>query len=1003
MQNDRGEGVWDDLNPEQREAVEHGEGPLLIIAGAGTGKTKVLTYRIAHLLLSGRARPEEVLALTFTEKAAAEMEERVDTLVPLGMFGCQIGTFHAFGDRLLREHGLLLGLTTDCRVLSRAEQVLFCRERLFDLPLRRLRPLGNPTKQLEAILTLISRAKDEAVTPEEYRAYAESLPSEGAGEDEDAELHRELAEVYARYQELMARAGHVDYGDQILLALRLLREHPSVLQRCGRQVKYILVDEFQDTNYAQFQLVRLLAGDRGNLTVVGDDDQSIYKFRGAALSNILTFMDHFPEARRVVLTRNYRSRQAILDGAYRLIRYNNPDRLEARLGIEKRLVEEPSKVQSPKSNRTPQTSDLGPRTSDPPPEEGAIRPLAFDTGSSEAEGVAERIAERVKQGGCCYGDFAVLVRANDDAEPFLRALFARGIPYRFTGNRGLYGREEIRLLWAFLKAVADPRDSLSLYQLAVSDLYRLPMTDLALAMHRASRRHRPLYQVLREISQGSDGTDELSDPPSAEGLAAFRSLLGDLERWLELSRTLPTSRLLYQFLQEKGILARLTEAATPEAERQVQNIARFFEVIRECESLTQRDRIGPCLEQLAALREAGDDPAAAEADPDEDAVQVLTVHQAKGLEFRVVFLVCLVQQKFPTRRRGDPFELPGALIKEKLPSGDFHIQEERRLFYVGMTRAREELYLTWAADYGTKRQRKVSPFVQEAVELGEEAVRPWKGSPLERIGRFAPAPPPGSGTDVGEWAPSPLSEEAILTLSYYQIDDYLTCPLKYRYSHVLRIPCFRHHAVVYGSAVHAAVQALLKSRQAGRPLPLPELLAVFDRAWVSEGFLSADHEAARMAEGRQMLARFWEIESASPVVPAAVEQEFAFLLQKNRVVGRWDRLDERDGEAVIIDYKTSQIRDQEKADAEIKKSLQLGIYAMGYRAITGRLPERVELRFLEAGLTASLQKTARDLAETEAQVLKAAAGIRARDYAPRPDYLACKFCTFRTLCPHTAG
>src|SRR5438552_1257293 len=339
-----GERILDGLNDEQRRAVTHDAGPLLIVAGAGTGKTTVITRRIAWLIAQKKARPEEILALTFTDKAAAEMEERVDTLVQYGYADVEISTFHAFGDRLLREHALEIGLQPDFRVLNRAEQVIFFRDRLFEFPLAHYRPLGDPARHIRAIMTLISRCKDEDISPEEYQAYVEQVAAEVPTADDYEEAReriaeqRELAATYAKYQELMAREGCVDFGDQIVLVMKLLRARANVRANLQRRFKYVMVDEFQDTNHAQFELVKLLGARHGNVGCVCDDDQAIYRWRGAAISNVLAFLDRYPEARQVVLTENYRSHQKVLDAAYRLIVNNNPDRLEVRSGISKHLV-----------------------------------------------------------------------------------------------------------------------------------------------------------------------------------------------------------------------------------------------------------------------------------------------------------------------------------------------------------------------------------------------------------------------------------------------------------------------------------------------------------------------------------------------------------------------------------------------------------------------------------------------------------------------------------------
>ncbi|PYM68306.1 MAG: hypothetical protein DME10_27565, partial [Candidatus Rokuibacteriota bacterium] len=433
------ERILEGLTEPQREAVTHGAGPLLIIAGAGTGKTTVITRRIAHLIATRQARPSEVLALTFTDKAAAEMEERVDTLVPYGYADVQISTFHAFGDRLIKENALELGLTPDFRVLTRAEQVIFVRDHLFELPLRHFRPLGDPTRHIQALITLFSRLKDEDVGPEEYLTHAEGLLAAAADEAArlEAEEHVELARTFAQYQTLMARLGQIDFGDQIVEVLRLLRTRTHVRKRCQDRYRFVLVDEFQDTNYAQFEVVKLLATRHRNVTVVGDDDQAIFRFRGASMSNILDFGRTYPDAKKVVLLENRRSPQAVLDAAYELIQHNNPDRLEVAQDIDKKLV-----------SRGP---DGASREGAPP------RHLAFDTVSSESDRIAEMIVEE-HGAGRPYREMAILVRANNDADIFLRALNLRGVPWTFSGNAGLYGRPEIRLLIAFLRTVAHPDD-----------------------------------------------------------------------------------------------------------------------------------------------------------------------------------------------------------------------------------------------------------------------------------------------------------------------------------------------------------------------------------------------------------------------------------------------------------------------------------------------------------------------------------------------------------------
>ncbi len=1000
------------LNADQRRAVTHEQGPLLVVAGAGTGKTEVITRRIAWLVATRRARPSEVLALTFTDKAAEEMALRVDQLVPYGYTDTAISTFHAFGDSLIREYALELGLPTDVRVLSRPEVVIFLREHLFEFELDLYRPLGDPTRFLSALATLFSRCKDEDIDPAAYLEFAATVrveadavaaaaeigPDEAAAVDEAARRQAELARAYETYQRLLAANGYVDFGDQVSLALRLLRSSPAARAAVAGRFRYIVVDEFQDTNRAQAELVGLLAEGHRNVAVVGDDDQAIYAFRGAAIDNILGFRDRYPTARTVVLRRNYRSLAPILDAAHRLVRFNDPDRLEVRAGVSKRL----------KAERT---------AAAPAP----VRLEAFATASDEVDWVAAEIGRRIAA-GAAPRDHAVLVRANGHADALLRAMNVAGIPWRFSGTSGLYARPEVRLLLAFLRTIADPTSSVDLYALAASEVYDIDGEDLTDIVTSARRRNRSVRAILEEL---------VAQPGILRVSAATRStvarLVADLRSYTELSHDRATGELLYAFLRGSGVLARLTATDTPAAEEALGNIARFFEIVRHQSALLADDRVAFLVPHLATLIEAGDDPATADLDPDLDAVAVLTVHKAKGLEFPVVFLPGLVAGRFPSSGRGDPLALPAGLGRGGPATPELALAEERRLFYVAMTRARDELILSHAADYGGARARRVSPFVLEALDLPSTAGTPGAGavtpSAVERLAAFdtpVPAPEPPRG---------PITEP--LSLSFYQVDDYLTCPRKYHYAHVLRVPVSPHHALVYGSALHRAVQLFHQRHARGHVMSESELDEVLDAAWSNEGFVSRDHEEARHEAGRQALHRFRAAQlEPDAVIPTYVEREFSFSLGGDRVRGRWDRVDVQpiadgpDGPSgsidmagahadvvsptlgimgrervTITDYKSSDVRDPAKARQRARDSLQLQIYAMGYEAMTGRLPDAVALHFLDSGLVGRVDVDPKRLAKAREKIATAAAGMRARDYTAKPGALACAYCPFRDICP----
>ncbi len=1011
------------LNVEQRRAVTHGDGPLLVVAGPGTGKTQVVTRRIAWLIATRRARPSEILALTFTDKAAEEMQARVDRLVPYGYTDTVISTFHAFGDRVIREHALELGLPSEPRVLSRPETVIFLAERLFRFDLDAYRPLGSPTRFLDALATLFSRLKDEDVSPGAFAAHAARLAAEveAAAVDgparealrETAHRQRELAGAYARYQELLGEAGAIDFGDQVALALRLLREHPAARAELQARFRYVLVDEFQDVNRAQAELVALVAQPRRNIAVVGDDDQSIYRFRGAATGAIVDFIDRFRGARTIVLRRNYRSLAPILDAAHRLVAFNDPDRLEVQRGITKRLV---AVRRGPGGRRA---KGVAP-----------VRQLPFATGSEEADWVAAEIATRIAA-GAAPRDHAILVRANADADAVLRSLNLAGVPWRFSGISGLYARPEIRVLLSFLRAVGEPGSSVDVYGLAASDVYGLGGDDLSSLASRARRTNRSLWETLVEV----DGQPDLLRL-RPETRTALARLVADLRRYSELGHRRPAGEVLYDFLRSSGSLARLMEAETAAAAEALSNIARFFEIIRAQSDLLADDRAVFLAPHLQTLIEAGDDPATADLDPEADAVAVATLHKAKGLEWRVVFLVGLVDGRFPARGRRDQLAVPDALLRGVFPSGDAHLQEERRLFYVGMTRARDELLLTHALDYGGKRTRRVSPFVLEALDLPAgtgPAVR--ASSPVERLSAFQEAAVGAPAPERPEVLP-PLEPGEPLVLSFYQVDAYLTCPLKYRYNHVLRVPVPPHHALVYGAALHAAVQEFHRRHARGEVMTDEGLIAAFEAAWSNEGFVSREHEEARLEAGRAALRRF-RLEQLAPgaIVPAYVEREFAFTLDGDRIRGRMDRVDivplaggdvvaPAGGRAravegvagavadvvepdlallpervVITDYKSSDVRDPARARERAKESLQLTIYAMAWQAQTGRFPDAVALHFLESGLVGTADVDGARVERGIADIRAAAAGIRARRFEATPSYLACSWCAFREICP----
>ncbi len=959
------------LNKEQKRAVTFGRGPLLIIAGAGTGKTKVITHRIAYLIAKKLARPEEILAVTFTEKAANEMEERVDRLIPYSYSFVEISTFNSFGERVLRNYAHELGYNLAFRLLDDVEQAIFFRENLFRIPLKYYRPLGNPTKHIQELLKALRKLKQEDVKPEIYLDYARDAKKKA---EDDAALevalkHQELALVYKAYQRLLKFKGLIDFEDQVNLVVELFRTRPSVLKEYQGKYRYILVDEFQDTNFIQFELLKLLAGEHHNITVVGDDDQSIFRFRGASLSNILNFSRIYPDAERVVINKNYRSTQAILDAAYTLIQYNNPHRLEVREEIDKSLQ---AMIKSEKKS---------------------IHKLQFDTLSHEADHVAEVIRDKIKE-GCQYSDFALLVRRNVDADPFLRAMNMREIPFRFSGSRGLYSQNEIKILVAFLKALTNFEDSRSLFHLALSELYDLSPYDLTILANYAHKKNLSLHSVFQAIFRDQEPVDV-----AEKSKAVVKKLFKDLLYFVELAAERNAGEVLYTFLERTGFLKSLIGDKSLSSELRVKNVRIFFDKVKAFSEISDDGSIHAFAQHLDLLQQVGDNPASAEAELEEAAVNVLTVHKAKGLEFPIVFLVGLIADRYPGRERKEKIVIPDAVLKDQLhfdpedmPEEWGAVQEERRLFYVGMTRAKKVLFLTWAQNFGLKRLKKVSPFVLEALDLSQIPKETLRASALEEIKRFSPE------VKHTEVAPA-RGERTYLSLSFFQVDDYLTCPLKYSYRHLFKIPVLPHYNLVYGRVLHDTIHFYLKGRQTGQILAEKVLLKEYRRRWINEGFLSREHEEMKKGAGERALRMFYKREEASDMLPHYLEKPFKWQEGDLRFTGRWDRVDETPEGPVIIDFKATQVKDQEEADKRTRSSLQMEVYALSFLKSQNRSVYEARLHFLESDIVGFARKGEKELRRAREKIADAETGIKNKHFPAKPNWHNCIHCDFRNICP----
>jgi DNA helicase-2/ATP-dependent DNA helicase PcrA len=919
------------LNDQQIRAIKYKTGPLLIIAGAGTGKTTVITERIKYLITKNFAKPSEILALTFTEKASKEMEERVDVAMPYGYTQMWISTFHSFCDRVLRREALHIGLDPKYKLNTQSESVQFIRQNLFKFDLNYFRPLGNPTKFISGMLQHFSRLQDEDITPNEYLKFTEKLkkPSTSSGinlknKEQKTEIMKweELSGAYKTYDELKVKEGAMDFGDLIIKTLKLFRERPNILREYRKQFKYFLVDEFQDTNIAQYELLKLLAPPKGksNLTVVGDDSQSIYKFRGAAISNILYFKKDYKNVKTVVLTKNYRSTQTILDSAYKLIRHNAPDTLEDKMGIDKNLI----------SAGNPKGGD-------------EVVFIHKDRVESEAEEVAKEITNLIEVPASSkstnsqkyeYKDIAILVRANNHSEPFLRALSRHGIPHQFLGPGRLFRQPEIVDLISYLRILYDFEDSVSMYQLLSIDYFNIAPRDLITISNHARKKNLSLFEAAEDV-------DNLFIRDETK--KKINKILEIIEKHQKLIKKETAGQLLYYFLEDTGLIQKLLSPDTPEAERKALNISKFFDKLKTYEVEHEDATVNAVCDWIDLASELGESPLAADIDwVDINAVNILTAHSAKGLEFPVVFLVNLVSQRFPTIERREQIPIPDELIKEVLPLGDYHLEEERRLFYVGMTRAKDRLFFTAADYYGEgKREKKLSPFIFEA--LGDKAVgSEYLVDKSEQLS-FLDYATKKSQTSTADYK-LPIH---IDYLSYSQIETFRTCPLHFKLKYIYKLPTPATSSQSFGNTFHITMKAFYEKINQGQKPTLGLIHKTLEENWINEGYLNKSHEKGSYDKAKRFLKFYLENYFDPKIKPAVLEQPFTIRLDNLRVGGKIDRVDVHGDILEIIDYKTGATPLTQK---EAEKDLQLSIYGLAATSIPeypfDRKPEKVKLSLM---------------------------------------------------------
>jgi DNA helicase-2/ATP-dependent DNA helicase PcrA len=971
------------LNAEQRAAVEHGEGPLLVVAGAGTGKTRVITERIRNLLESNPGLAgESILGLTFTIKAAAEMKYRVLQAAGERAEAVWLGTFHSF---CLEK--ILQAANQEIQPLEDIDHQILLRRNIAELGLEIFRRLAEPAEFLKDFQQFFSRCQDELVTPDDYQRHVEELrrayearkaaldPDARAIAQEDLARQEELARVYRTSERLLRDRNLCTFGGQLSQAVDLLRADAALLERMRAQYRYILVDEFQDTNIAQLELLWLLAGERGNIFAVGDDDQAIYRFRGASFGSFTIFLQRFcgvksaerESAKRhlVPLSQNYRSTERILRVAGEVIRHNEKSRL------------------LPPKELTTQNSG-GEK----------VRVVEFGRFEEEAFWVASEIG-RLHAAGAPWKSFAVLYRKHTHRAQLLDALRRGNIPFVIR-KFSILPSTLVRDLLAWLKAIAVPADNVACARVLAAPYWELEPRDLVRLAERASKNRRTLWEEVEAAA---------AQPASGRQGALLTELMQTMGRLRQNARKKTATEVFEELIGQLALVPLASETDR-------QHLDRFATFVREWERKSEDKSLRGFAEYLGYFNELGGD-IAIEEELSTDAVQLMTVHGAKGLEFPHVFVIRVSKTDFPSNPRPVEFEFPPKLMKEEQPRGDFQKQEERRLFYVALTRAKKTLTISTIAN----RYKKPSPFLDDFLANAKiqkfdtaQSAPKVEVPPAQETASAAPdatdsaqmlfprEPSPRAYSRVALWAKAfhPPRPEP-LQLSASRISAYESCPMKYLFQYLWSIRGGPHAQTQFGNVMHTTIKEFVGEMRKRTKVPFEEVMAIFDREWTSAGFPDEYQEGEYRKAGREQLEAFYRSYTAAPADVLYQEKTFELPLEHDVVVtGRMDQVNRAgDNEIEIVDYKTGKPRDAKKA----ANDLQLSIYALAAREVLDLEPARLVFYNLANNEAVVTSRDDKALATAKQRIAEVAGQIRAGEFPAKPSFSSCSYCDYKPLCP----
>ncbi|MGA2978728.1 MAG: ATP-dependent DNA helicase [Terriglobales bacterium] len=966
----------------QQQAIGHVHGPMLVIAGAGTGKTTVLTQRLANLIREGHACPDEIVALTYTDNSAAKMLARVrEESKGTGTSGLQACTFHAWCNGLLQRRGAGFG------VLDEKDLWVFLRRRIRDLRLKHFVRAANVGQFLDSLLDFMRRCQDELVGPDEYARYVERLEhgevalprvakSKHQGDLEKTEVIercQEIARVFDTVEKMLVGENLGTFGHMITRAHQLLKDDPALLEEERRRTRFLLVDEFQDANFAQVEILSLLAGAEANVFAVGDPDQAIYQFRGASSEAFTLFAKKFPAARIVVLGKNRRSLSPILRCAFGIVNDNPPVFSQTLSPKGKSISYQRAPLESLREEEAKQKGD---RVAAP-----LVEIVTWGDKEVEAADLAYRIQkkhrDRDKEQRCKWSDFAVLYRTHSHRDELVHEFVERGIPFSIEGLDVL-DTPEVRDAVACLTAAVSPNDAASLFRVAALPQFGINPTELRAAMRAVRRQELDLRTVLGRLAGGPavlESAEAMHLEVKKDGVRAC-DLANAVVRHFGLQR----SDLVVAFLKFvevwQGKL--IAETGSP---------SEFLEYL---------DYFVQANGKIELPRSPG------------DAVQLLTAHSAKGLEYRHVAIIRGSSVSFPIPYHEPLIAFPAELRTSRASSSDghatddktLHEEEERRLFYVAMTRAKDTLAI-YANQGQSKKDPKPTKFLREFM-VNPAYRKFWSTHSAAAVqdALFAEEEERIAlqQSNVAAWLMMPPSAGVASGLSASSIEMYEKCPLRFKLEREWNLPRDVPAALHYGAAMHRVLHTFYDAQRYKRGIADDELVEQFRADLAAAGIADRYQYELYLRQGTEQLRQFFEVaRSASPPEVIGTECRFELQVGPAKLTGRVDRMDRTGTDTVaIVDYKTGKPQLQEDAD----ESLQLSLYALAARDAWGKHAGQLILHNLENNTPVVTTRTDAELEEAKLRVLKAADGIAQGKFAPKFGY-QCRLCPYRNLCPAT--